>query len=207
MKRAILVSLLIHLAIFAVICSAINNDKIPELPAQTTKQDWLNLYCRIIKRDNAQVVQMTKDPSRKISDELAQEIARLYWEQEELYGFRHGLVVCVVHKESWHDPKAISSQLARGLMQVQIVPSGKWAGEKLGLYRGKTKSQKIASVMNPQNNIQIGCYILNHYLQQCDGNLPTALDKYSFYATNYSEKVIALLADLHQSLATNQPPA
>ncbi len=147
-------------------------------------------YCQVIKADNALVVALTGDKSRRISHEKAKVIAEKYFEEECKYGLPHGILLSIAHAESYHDPKAVSSARARGLLQVKIIPTGHWAAKKLGLYQGDDPDACIPLTMKPETNIQLGAFILNHYLQKTKGDLTKALNLYSWYAVDYPRKVI-----------------
>ena len=156
--------------------------KIEHLPKSVTQSNDGELIAKYVKA-------ILKD-NKSLGCDFATQIAKWYREQEKLYNYPDGLLVSMAHWESWHNPWDVSNKRARGLLQVKIVPTGKWAAEQLGLYNGKAVQDRINAVTTPENNIPISAYILNHYLGKTNGNLELALAKYSGGARGYAQKIL-----------------
>jgi soluble lytic murein transglycosylase len=66
------------------------------------------------------------------------------------------LVCAVISTESGFDEIAVSSRGATGLMQI-MPDTGVWAAEKIGI-----DSIEDLNLQDPETNIRIGCWYLNH---------------------------------------------
>lgn len=157
-------------------------------PVQSKKEKTIALWTDFIQSDNIAIVKK-RAGHRSIDADLAKQIASICWELEDKYDLPRGHIVSQIHIESNCDMDAVSGCRARGLMQVKIVPAGRWAAEQLGLYPDGPVSVKIRAVMHPINNIKIGAFILNDFLLRNDGNLDKALAGYSGGAKNYATKI------------------
>ena len=168
----------------------------------------------------------------KLKLEQAEKWARVMREEEKKYNLTDGLVLSISHTESWHDPKAVSSVGALGLMQI-MPPTAKDYAPKVGVWKApespklskkaswsvKNKAQKAfkaeqkkaekqltAKLHEPTSNIKVGAKVLSAYLES-EGSLPKALKKYSGDATDYHKKVSeyrqTILAKLESEASTN----
>jgi len=97
----------------------------------------------------------------------------------EVYNLDPELIISIIFVESSFNPQAKSSKGAIGLMQIMPF----WAIE-----RG-TSSKYLYRV---RNNIDTGMYVLNRYLEECEGDTVCALSKYhgSYPNKGYSNKVL-----------------
>lgn len=87
------------------------------------------------------------------------------------------LLIAIMHKESGLRPKVQSRYGAQGLMQV--VP--RWHREKL---------RPSESLFDPEVNVRVGADVLEEYLSQADGDMNSALRKYSGNARGYVNSVL-----------------
>ncbi len=83
------------------------------------------------------------------------------------------LVAAVIKVESKFDPHAVSSQGARGLMQI-MPATGLWAAQQMGL-----KDFEEGMLFDPQTNIQIGTWYLANLSREFDGALPLVIAAYN----------------------------
>ncbi|MBQ3053530.1 MAG: lytic transglycosylase domain-containing protein [Clostridia bacterium] len=91
----------------------------------------------------------------------------------ENYKIDKYLVYSIIKAESEFKFNARSEKGAVGLMQ--IMPStGKEIAQKLGI---ENFSEEV--LLNPEININIGCYYLSYLLNKYDGNIKTAVAAYN----------------------------
>ncbi len=83
------------------------------------------------------------------------------------------LVAAVIKVESKFDPDAVSSQGARGLMQI-MPATGVWAAEQLGL-----ENFEEGMLFDPMINIQIGTWYLANLSREFDDKLPLVIAAYN----------------------------
>lgn len=86
------------------------------------------------------------------------------------------LLIAIMQKESALRPKIQNRYGAQGLMQVVR----RWHHDKL---------QPSESLFDPEVNIRVGADVLEEYLALADGNLDTALRKYSGNARGYANTI------------------
>lgn len=83
------------------------------------------------------------------------------------------LVAAIARVESGFNPCARSRAGALGLMQV-MPETASWVAKEMGI-----PEFNPSLLYNPQVNLRIGCWYLNHLLQEFDGNLVVALAAYN----------------------------
>lgn len=83
----------------------------------------------------------------------------------------HALVMAVIKAESNFVADAHSGK-ASGLMQL-TDETGEWVAEKMGI------SPESVDLMNPRDNIRLGCYYLKYLIDYYDGNIDVALAAYN----------------------------
>jgi len=99
------------------------------------------------------------------------------------------LVAAVIFAESGFRTGRVSSQGARGLMQVR-EPTARFAASHLGIaYDGKTLD-------DPGKNIQIGTWYLKYLFDTNGGDLPRALAAYNAGETVVAEWVKSGIKDI-----------
>lgn len=76
------------------------------------------------------------------------------------YGIDPYLVLSVIKAESNFRSSVISPKKAIGLMQI-MEDTGKWAAQEM-----KIEGFKTSDLYNPDTNIRIGCWYLNHLEKQ-----------------------------------------
>lgn len=109
----------------------------------------------------------------------------------DLYDVPLELAYAVMQVESGYTASAKSPTGDYGLMQINGINAG-WLKEELG----------VTDLLNAQQNIQAGCYMLGKYLRKYDGNVNCALMAYNLgeagarkawstgtYSTVYTDKV------------------
>ncbi|MFX0548826.1 lytic transglycosylase domain-containing protein [Hathewaya histolytica] len=102
-------------------------------------------------------------------------------ENSKKYDLDPYLVLAVIKTESSFKPDAVSSQDARGLMQ--ITPStGKWISTKMGI-----KSFEESDLYDPQTNIKMGCWYLDNLSKEFNGNQMVYLAAYNGGRGNVSK--------------------
>ena len=109
----------------------------------------------------------------------------------DLYDVPLELAYAVMQVESGYTASAKSPTGDYGLMQINGINAG-WLKEELG----------VTDLLDAQQNIQAGCYMLGKYLRKYDGNVNCALMTYNLgeagarkawsagtYSTVYTDKV------------------
>ncbi|WP_233853992.1 lytic transglycosylase domain-containing protein [Paraburkholderia sp. HD33-4] len=86
------------------------------------------------------------------------------------------LLLAVIAVESSFDRFAVSVVGARGLMQV--LPS-----------QHQDLVLRTSDLTDPRTNVRIGSAILRDYIRAADGNIESALDRYSGGAKGYAQRV------------------
>ena len=87
------------------------------------------------------------------------------------------LLIAIMQKESTFRPRVQSRYGAQGLMQVVR----RWHHDKL---------HPSESLFDPEVNIRVGADVLEEYLAQADGNMNSALRKYSGNARGYVNTIL-----------------
>ena len=90
---------------------------------------------------------------RSMSDELQRHVR----EQAERQGVPFEIALAVIERESSYKPDAVSDTGDFGLMQINVC-NHRWLYEELG----------ITDVMDPEQNIEAGLYILGRAFQKYD---------------------------------------
>ena len=140
----------------------LGNLKLPSLAEEASKQ--------------AQVKYLSKKWEQ--SPKIVRSYVDLAWaEAEKREGLEPELLIAIMQKESSLRPKVQSRYGAQGLMQVVR----RWHREKL---------RPAESLFDPAVNIRVGAHILEEYLELANGNLRTALTKYSGNARNYANAIL-----------------
>jgi soluble lytic murein transglycosylase-like protein len=91
------------------------------------------------------------------------------------------LILAIIQTESSFDPHATSSAGAIGLMQVMPATHRDFA----------PPGSPRADIREPAGNIFIGTSILRRYLDQANGDMNRALDRYSGGTHGYAKRVYA----------------
>ena len=91
----------------------------------------------------------------------------------EEYNVDKHLVCSVIKAESSFDETALSAPGAMGLMQI-MPDTGSWAAEKIGIEDFKT-----SMLYEPDTNIRIGCWYLNHLSAMFGGDSKKVLAAYN----------------------------
>lgn len=155
----------------------------PAEPKKVVKENTVSAYAKFIRQDNP-----------KVKQDTAQEWANLYYDFEEQYGLKHGIMPAIGHVESGHKPNAKSKKDAHGLVQIQRETGRYWADREGIRHQSKVRKAKsekdlIWVISKPDVNIRLGAKVLDVYLQEAGGNLDEALKRYSGGATDYAKKV------------------
>jgi len=87
------------------------------------------------------------------------------------------LVAAVIRNESHFDPKAMSPQGARGLMQI-MPETGQWIAHQMQL------SYSDDMLWNPEYNITLGCWYLDNLNEEFHGDLVLVLASYNAGRSN-----------------------
>lgn len=88
---------------------------------------------------------------------MSDELQRYVREQAERQGVPFEIALAVIERESSYQPDAVSDTGDFGLMQINIC-NHRWLYEELG----------IVDVMDPEQNIEAGLYILGQAFQKYD---------------------------------------
>ncbi|MDO5707428.1 MAG: lytic transglycosylase domain-containing protein [Andreesenia angusta] len=91
------------------------------------------------------------------------------------------LIHSVIHIESDHNPKAVSNRGAIGLMQI-MEETGYWISQKKDM-----KDFDKQMLFNPEDNINMGTWLLTYLIKEYDGNEDTALAAYNAGIGNVNE--------------------
>ena len=99
----------------------------------------------------------------------------------EEYDIDKYLVCAVIFAESGFDDTALSPAGAVGVMQI-IPGTGVWAAEKIGI-----ESFDEQMLSDPDINIRLGCWYLNHLGEMFDGDPTKVLAAYNAGPSNVKE--------------------
>lgn len=88
---------------------------------------------------------------------MSDELQRCVREQAERQGVPFEIALAVIERESGYKPDAVSDTGDFGLMQINVC-NHRWLYEELG----------ITDVMDPEQNIEAGIYILGQAFQKYD---------------------------------------
>lgn len=88
---------------------------------------------------------------------MSDELQRYVREQAERQGVPFEIALAVIERESSYQPDAVSDTGDFGLMQINVC-NHRWLYEELG----------ITDVMDPEQNIEAGLYILGRAFQKYD---------------------------------------
>lgn len=136
-------------------------------------------------------------------EDNAREWSKLYVQYESKYNFPRGILVSIGHKESTHNPNAVSTGDAYGLLQVQF-DTGKEVAEKFKIiappripkFKNEEEVKKywvkyqefcrklVRILKNPERNVEMGSFTLNRFLKINQGDWSLALRGYSGNADN-----------------------
>ncbi len=97
------------------------------------------------------------------------------------YDLDKHLVYSMIKAESSFNPNAVSPREAKGLMQI-MDSTGEWAAEKIGL-----EDFTPAQLLEPETNINIGCWYIARLLKQYDQDTQLALVAYNAGSGNVSK--------------------
>ena len=97
------------------------------------------------------------------------------------YDLDKHLVYSMIKAESGFDPNAVSPRDAKGLMQI-MDSTGEWAAEKIGL-----EDFAAEQLLEPETNINIGCWYIARLLKQYNQNTELALVAYNAGSGNVSK--------------------
>src|SRR5690606_20687746 len=141
---------------------AVPNNAIPSSDADELKKQAQTEYLSAKLKKQADVV-------RKYVD--------LAWaEASKREHLNPELLIAIIKRESAFRPQVQSSYGAQGLMQVVR----RWHRDKL---------RPSESLFDPEVNIRVGADVLEEYLELANGDLNTALRKYSGNARNYANTI------------------
>lgn len=90
----------------------------------------------------------------------------------KLYGVDPYLVAAIIFVESHFDPEAVSSKGAAGLMQI-MPGTGQWIASRMNLQLNSD------DLFDPEVNIRLGCWYLNHLFQEFKGDIILVLAAYN----------------------------
>ena len=96
----------------------------------------------------------------------------------KIYDIPPQLVFSVIKTESNYDKVAISPKGAIGLMQI-MASTGEWAAQKI-----KIENFSPESLLEPDVNIEIGCFYLSYLLDLYSNNTKCALAAYNAGPSN-----------------------
>lgn len=99
-------------------------------------------------------------------------------EETQKYDLDPFLVMAVIRVESKFNERAESHRGARGLMQI-LPDTGRWIAQELNY-----QDFDIDLLYDPDHNIPLGVWYLNHLRQQFNGNMIAALAAYNGGQTN-----------------------
>lgn len=99
------------------------------------------------------------------------------------------LVFSLIKVESRFSPEATSRSGAQGLMQL-MPDTARWAAHQLGI-----KEFDDSKLVNPEINIQLGCWYVSDLSREFDGRLPLVIAAYNAGRGNVREWLIAGIWD------------
>ncbi len=124
----------------------------------------LTIYLLVFIINNSHWLKRKKYPL------LYEEIIRKY---ASLYEVDPFMTASIIFIESRFDPTAISVKDARGLMQI-LPSTGEWVAESIGLSNYSDKQ-----LLEPDVNIQIGCWYLSYLNSQFPNDKELVLAAYN----------------------------
>lgn len=89
------------------------------------------------------------------------------------YNLNPYLVAAVIKTESNYNPKAHSDKNAFGLMQI-TASTGDWAAKEM-----KLDNYKQEKLLDPEFNINMGCWYLDNLKKEFNGNMDLVLAAYN----------------------------
>lgn len=113
----------------------------------------------------------------KTDEDSVRQFIILAWKEANRRSLTPELLIAIIKKESGFRPTVQSRYGAQGLMQVVR----RWHREKL---------HPSESLFDPEVNIRVGAEVLEEYLAQADGDMHSALKKYSGNARGYVNSVL-----------------
>lgn len=105
----------------------------------------------------AQQTAAEQEPELLYDVPMSDELQRYVREQAERQGVPFEIALAVIERESSYKPDAVSDTGDFGLMQINVC-NHRWLYEELG----------ITDVMDPEQNIEAGLYILGQAFQKYD---------------------------------------
>lgn len=101
--------------------------------------------------------QAEQEPELLYDVPMSDELQRYVREQAERQGVPFEIAIAVIERESSYQPDAVSDTGDFGLMQINVC-NHRWLYEELG----------ITDVMDPEQNIEAGLYILGQAFRKYD---------------------------------------
>jgi len=134
------------------------------------------------KIDKFKLINYRDDVVKKMYPAFSK-IVEVVYNKSGKYGFKPDLIMSLIYTESSFKPKAVSSQGAYGLMQVNYSV---WKDEL------QLDSSKIFEI---EYNIEMGLKILKRYYDKSNGDIMRALHLYNngyrYNNTSYNKKVVS----------------
>lgn len=138
-----------------------DSDFIIEVIERPSKRKERRERRRLPERRKAKKKYRTKSKIKMVPDHLhkrAKKVFSIVQSQCSNYDLEESLVLSVIHVESYFNPRAVSHAGAVGLMQLMPQYGGAEAYKKL---YGKKWNPSKHYLINPRNNIKLGCTYLN----------------------------------------------
>lgn len=102
-------------------------------------------------------------------------------EISQKYGLELSFVCGLIHTESRFNANAVSSKGASGLMQL-TKSTADWGADEIGLM-----DYSYEKILQPEINIELGCWYISKLIEQYDDNLSLALAAYNGGSGNVSK--------------------
>lgn len=105
----------------------------------------------------------------------------IIYEMALKYGLETSFVCAVIHTESRFNADAVSNKSAMGLMQLTKTTAD-WGAKEIGL-----NGYNYNNIMQPEINIELGCWYLKNLIEQYEQDVSLALAAYNGGSGNVSK--------------------
>ncbi|NLU37231.1 MAG: lytic transglycosylase domain-containing protein [Clostridiales bacterium] len=130
------------------------------------------LYLLLVILGNSNLIKQKKYPL-KFEEQIR--------EYSTVYQVDPFLVASIIFIESRFNPDAVSMRNAKGLMQI-LPSTGEWVASKLDI-----ENFNETHLLDPETNIQIGCWYISYLSSQFSGNMELVLAAYNGGIGNVSK--------------------
>jgi peptidoglycan lytic transglycosylase len=152
------------------------------------REDEIRSLNELIKKleEKSKILEVIEDLNSGLTTDEEQRIARVVWQQADLYECSPFVILALIITESSFRPNAVSSKNAQGLMQVKpelgkelIRDLAKRLTPEDMAQLGLVDEVNENILMNPEINVKLGMFYLAQLIVKFDGNLKNAVRAYN----------------------------